>query len=128
MITLVFDIAPQPKERPRFSSRGKFVRTFTAPKTKTFEAAIAAMARAQMKGKPLTCLLVTTIVFEFKRPKRTKLPTPKKDIDNLCKSVLDALNGIVFNDDTQVVHLNALKKWSDRDRISFYTQEDIFNV
>ena len=31
------------------------------------------------------------------------------DIDNLCKFVMDALNGIVYNDDRQVVVLHAIK-------------------
>lgn len=33
------------------------------------------------------------------------------DIDNLCKAVLDALNGIAYEDDRQVVELNAKKEW-----------------
>jgi Holliday junction resolvase RusA-like endonuclease len=31
------------------------------------------------------------------------------DIDNLCKFVLDALNGILYNDDRQIVTLKASK-------------------
>lgn len=31
------------------------------------------------------------------------------DIDNLCKTVLDAMKGIIFEDDSQVVRLLALK-------------------
>jgi Holliday junction resolvase RusA-like endonuclease len=31
------------------------------------------------------------------------------DVDNLCKTVLDAMKGIIFEDDSQVVRLLALK-------------------
>lgn len=37
------------------------------------------------------------------------------DVDNICKSVLDALKGTVFPDDRQVVELHA-RKVLDRDR------------
>ena len=123
-IQLVFDIAPLPKERPRFSTRGGQVRTYTPSKTVAFESFIARSAKAQLlKLKPITGLISASLFFEFKRPKRTKLLTPKKDIDNLCKSVLDALNGVLFVDDTQVVDLLANKKWSDRDRITLVVNE-----
>ena len=35
--------------------------------------------------------------------------TSAPDIDNLCKFVLDALNGIAYHDDRQVVQLKSLK-------------------
>lgn len=34
----------------------------------------------------------------------------KRDIDNLCKAVLDALKGYLFEDDDQVVFLTAEKQ------------------
>jgi Holliday junction resolvase RusA-like endonuclease len=34
-------------------------------------------------------------------------PRGIKDVDNLCKTVLDALNRIGYRDDRQVVHLRA---------------------
>lgn len=36
-------------------------------------------------------------------------PTKKPDIDNIAKVVLDALNGIAYKDDTQVVSLEVVK-------------------
>ena len=35
--------------------------------------------------------------------------TKKIDIDNICKSVLDGLNGVAYTDDKQVVQLIATK-------------------
>ena len=34
-----------------------------------------------------------------------------------CRNVLDALNGIAFDDDKQVVELRAKKMYSDRPRV-----------
>mgnify|MGYP003110990015 CR=1 FL=1 len=36
----------------------------------------------------------------------------KGDIDKLCRSTLDALTGVLFDDDAQVVYLNAKRQWS----------------
>lgn len=37
------------------------------------------------------------------------LPTKKPDIDNLVKGVLDGLNGLAYQDDKQIVALEAAK-------------------
>lgn len=41
------------------------------------------------------------------------LPTKKPDIDNIAKVILDALNGIAYRDDTQVVRLTVTKAYND---------------
>jgi Holliday junction resolvase RusA-like endonuclease len=59
------------------------------------------------------------MVFWFDRPKghskaRRSKSEPKisrPDIDNLCKLVLDALNGVAYNDDGQVCVLLAEKRY-----------------
>ena len=40
-------------------------------------------------------------------------PTKKPDADNIIKVVLDALNGIAYRDDTQVVHVTLRKMYAD---------------
>lgn len=50
-------------------------------------------------------------------PKRERLSSPntfKPDVDNIAKAVLDALGGVAYDDDKQVVEL-TVKKW-DRTR------------
>ena len=41
------------------------------------------------------------------------LPTKKPDADNIAKSICDALNGIAYKDDTQIVMLNILKAFTE---------------
>ena len=43
------------------------------------------------------------------KPKAPKYNTSKKDIDNFCKFVLDALNKRFYNDDSQIIELCATK-------------------
>lgn len=44
-------------------------------------------------------------------------PAKKPDIDNVVKSILDALNGVAYHDDTQVVAVFAEKFYSDTPRV-----------
>ena len=63
--------------------------------------------------------------------KRTELirngieqPVNKPDIDNICKIVLDALNGVAYKDDTQVIRLAISKKYTEStERIEFEVKE-----
>ena len=38
--------------------------------------------------------------------------TSKPDLDNLQKALLDAMNGIVFEDDSQVADIRAVKRYT----------------
>lgn len=68
------------------------------------------------------------VSFHFRRPKghyntngslkgsKYKTPAPtwvtkKPDIDKLCRAVCDALSGFCYDDDEQVVSINAVMKW-----------------
>ena len=58
------------------------------------------------------------VVAEFRlvRPKTTKLAAPRLDLDKLVRAGLDALTGVVFVDDRQVVAITATKAWADATR------------
>jgi len=47
-----------------------------------------------------------------KKKESTKWHTSKPDIDNLCKGVLDALNGVAYKDDAQVCFVCAQKQYA----------------
>lgn len=51
------------------------------------------------------------------------LPTKKPDIDNIAKCILDALNGVAFHDDTQVVKLCMEKFYAEKPRVEVEIQE-----
>ncbi len=116
---------PQGKGRPRFRRAGNFVTTYTDQKTKSYEATIKAWAqRAISPGSPLEGPVSVDLYIRCSIPvstskKRTEaclqnaeLPTKKPDIDNIIKAYLDAMNGIIYKDDTQVVRVSAKKVYS----------------
>ncbi|MCW5724044.1 MAG: RusA family crossover junction endodeoxyribonuclease [Maricaulaceae bacterium] len=43
--------------------------------------------------------------------------SPKHDVDNVAKAVLDALSGVVFHDDSQVEILHVEKRDGERARV-----------
>ena len=111
---------PHPKGRPRFSRRGNFVATYTDAKTLAFEKLVAAHAQRTLpiRWELISDECAVDLVFIFKRPKRllrAKDPegrirhSKKPDLDNLCKSVCDGLDGVLYTDDSKITNLKATK-------------------
>lgn len=51
-------------------------------------------------------------------------PQKKPDADNIAKIILDSLNGIAYKDDSQVIELGIIKRWTeDTERVEFELQE-----
>ena len=107
---------PTAKGRPRFARRGIKAITFTPDKTRAWEKDAKIILKAGMKGNPpLEGPVCAEICFSMPKPKKLKRKhhTIKPDIDNFIKSAFDAMNGIVFVDDAQIVMLAARKEYSD---------------
>ena len=101
--------------RPRFDGRSK--RVFNDAKLKRYQREIAEAYREQCpgayfyKGDPLRVSVHVFRPLPESRPKRINAEpdTIKPDADNMAKAVLDALNGVAFDDDAQVVELHVTK-------------------
>lgn len=50
-------------------------------------------------------------------------PIVKSDVDNYIKSTLDGLNGLLWEDDRQIVDIIAHKYYSDHPRIEIEVEE-----
>jgi Holliday junction resolvase RusA-like endonuclease len=138
MITYVVYGEPVGKGRPRFAKRGSFVSTYTPQKTKTYEDEIRMMARAAMGSNELLDTPVTVAIYirasiptSFSKQKRKDAlegilkPTKKPDIDNIAKCFLDAMNGIVYLDDKQVVNLHLTKVYAETPAVEIMVKEDL---
>lgn len=96
--------------RPRFGNG----RTYKAKNDTRYEEALRTAYRAS--GGPCFDGAVEVSIFVQRAlpksaPKRVTMETDthKPDPDNIAKSVLDALNGVAWEDDAQVVALNVRK-------------------
>lgn len=103
--------------RPRFTRAG---RVYDPLAMKRHKAEIAAAYLEQVGVKFGGALEVSVHAYK-PLPKRTpkrvtrKAWTSKPDADNIAKAVLDALNGVAWADDAQVVRLEVHKHDRTRD-------------
>jgi len=81
--------------------------------------AIATEARAKFTTVTTGPILVT---LDFRMPRPKSLPKRKytphiktPDIDKLARSGLDAMAGVVYNNDSQVDHLMVYKRYAEID-------------
>jgi Holliday junction resolvase RusA-like endonuclease len=115
MIEFVIPMDPVAKGRPRISTIHGKAFAFTPKETVVAERTMAVFAREAMAGKaPLTGVLEVSVHFVLRKPQSVKreYPTTKPDLDNYVK-MLDAFNGILWEDDSQVVHITAKKKYCE---------------
>ena len=121
-LTFIWRGVPRGQERPRFGQQ-----VYKSAEAKAYESEIAfAYCRAPGRPKaPITEPVGVRIAAGYPIPssdsasarmrKNTgrELPTKKPDLDNVVKAVLDALNGLAWEDDKQVVCLTAYKVFSE---------------
>jgi Holliday junction resolvase RusA-like endonuclease len=134
MIQIVLAGDPVAKGRPRFSR--KTGHTYTPERTATYEGKLAYAAQAAMARKPLLIKPLNVSIGVFVRIpaswSKKKLaavrtgsiyPATKPDLDNTVKIVGDALNGVVFKDDSQIVILQAFKRYAEEPRLEILIKE-----
>lgn len=126
MLIVNFEVPgdPVPKGRPRFARRGTFVQTYTDSKTIEYETRVATLARLAIgSSEPLKGHLTVYLYLRYGVPasyskKRAEaclngFEYPKRvDLDNCYKSITDAINGIIYADDSQIVEAHILKCYS----------------
>jgi len=128
--TIQFTVYGEPvaKGRPRYSTRGGFPRSYTPAKTLRAEDDFRAQALSRRPSKPVTGQVDLEVSFyrsipkSFSKRKRQDAldgriaPTTRPDVDNYVKLICDAMNGIFWQDDAQIVCMRVHKKYSDTPR------------
>lgn len=120
---MTIPVRPVGKARPRVTKSGH---AYTPDKTQLAEDNIKIYLRAHNAHR-FDGPLEVALKFSFKKPKSAPadrtFPSVKPDIDNLVKLVLDSSNGILWNDDAQVVDLHVYKRYSLHDFITIEVRE-----
>ena len=121
MIEIVVNAIPIAQPRARATSVGGIARVYesrTHP-VAAYKAQVRFVASQVHCGAPLAGPLRIDLCFVFSRPKSLIWKTremprlrhvKKPDVDNLAKSVFDALNGLIFIDDCQICEC-GITKW-----------------
>ena len=124
---------PVPKQRPRFSKN----HTYTPKKTMDYERYVKECYRSS-NGLKMAGMIEITIDVYMKIPKSVKKsdcelmlsnkkrPTKRPDLDNIGKSICDSLNGVAYDDDSQIVDMH-IRKWYAIDDYVIIDIKEVYN-
>lgn len=127
-LELVIPGEPCAQGRPRFSTVGGFVKAYDPEKSRNYKAFVKCVVMDSIKktGWTLTdlplCVEITAFMgIPSSKPKKFKeralagleRPNKKPDVDNMFKIITDALSGIVYKDDKQIVSAKVSKYYTD---------------
>lgn len=131
--------APIPKGRPKFTAHGGFAKAYTPKKTRDYEQEVARCVKEAMELQsvpaPFEGAVRVRIDAYFPIPKSASkkdrdamdnsiIPmVGRKDVDNIAKAILDAMNGIAYTDDGQVIDLRVTKAYSAFPRVGIEVSE-----
>lgn len=113
---------PQGKARPRVvrMKSGRSM-SYTPDKTVAYEELVRQRFLAEAQGRrfaddaPIDIMSIPKSASKQKQMLMTSgalFPQKKPDLDNIMKIVCDALNGIAYKDDAQIVNAKICKRWS----------------
>lgn len=127
------------KDRPRARVCGGYAQIYTSKKTLVYENRIRSIyensGRIFFGDSPLEVIITAYFTPSKAIEKYVEYGLEcvvHKDLDNIAKTVLDALNGIAYKDDKQVYKLNISKKYlsssSDQEFIEVTIFESESNI
>ncbi len=91
----------------RSACRGGFAQLYMTAEGKALKEQYQWEARSQWKGPPLSGDIEVHITFYFGTKRRA-------DLDNFNKLALDALTGIVYEDDSQIAELTLKRAYAPK--------------
>ena len=140
MQKLMFEIPGSPigQGRPKFSTINGHAKAYDPEKSRNYKAYVRMLATQAMKENDFEmingpCAIKIWAYFDVPKSKSKKFkeaalaskerPTKKPDADNIVKAILDALNGLMYKDDSCIVELSCVKYYSDVPRVEVYVQD-----
>lgn len=122
---IILPITPKPTPRPRVGKFGTHYPKHYEQYKKDIKKLVNLYCKNHFKGViRLEAYFFMSIPVSLSKIKREALNDTycsklNGDIDNLTKGLLDALNGVAFDDDSQVCELLVRKVYSYEPRIEF---------
>ena len=119
---------PVPQGRPRFFRKGNFIGAYDPEKSRSWKENVRLQAIMQ-KPEIMTGALNLFLHFKLLKPKSMSKKVihhvKKPDLDNLVKACKDALKGICYRDDSQIIELAAKKEYSEKPGVVIVISEII---
>lgn len=135
-IEIIVPGEPVAQGRPRFTTQHGFARAYDPKRSRDYKNYVMQMASQVEINQVFTGPVEMTVNVYRQIPKSwTKKkqrqaeegivrPTLKPDVDNYVKAIKDALNGIAYVDDSQVVALFVSKHYSFEPRVYIRIEGD----
>lgn len=113
-----------PQGRPRVVRIGGRTIAYDPPKSKAYKARVRQYAARNAPKEPLEGAVTLGVQIFRSVPKSWSKkkheaayagliwPTTKPDVSNIVKGIEDALNGIWYKDDSQIVHEYSMKQYA----------------
>ena len=131
-VEFVIPGTPMGKQRPKFSTVGRYVKAYTPAKTVNYENLVKLEYERQCGDQRFAddAPIYAMVTAHYEIPKSTSkkkrsqmltgeiLPMKKPDADNILKVVFDSLNNIAYKDDAQIIYAQLQKKYSDTPNVS----------
>ena len=129
---IIVDGTPVAKGRPKFSTINGHARAITPAKTRNYEnwvrmCGVQAMnlAGRSTMDEAIDLKLIAHVPIPSSWSKKRQIkaalgeihPTKRPDLDNFLKAAKDALNGIVWRDDSQIVNISARKVYGETPKL-----------
>lgn len=139
IVTFYVEGEARGKQRPRTVRKDGVLRTYTPKETKDYEQLVKSAYLHEAKGAFFTgpvCVMMTVIVElpkSMSKAKRQEIlikdsmrPTKRPDLDNVAKSVCDALNKTAYKDDAQIVRLCVSRHYGGKNGV-YVTISEVSN-
>lgn len=125
MTDFTIDGAPRGKERPRFGNGHAYTPQNTLDYEEKIKLSYLRAGGKNYRDAPIFMEIVIYLPIPKSASKNERKqmvegelrPTKKPDFDNVSKVVADSLNGIAYNDDSQIVDFLCAKYYSENPRI-----------
>ena len=122
------------KERPRVNMNTGMV--YTPNKTKDYEFLIQQYFKmkyprvSEIQGRVSVEIIAYISIPKATSKKNRELmlnneisPTKKPDVDNIAKSILDAMNRFIIHDDNQVSKISVEKRYGEVEKVKIKIEE-----
>lgn len=137
-INFIIPGPPQGKARPKVTrTKNGNSHTYTPDKTIAYEELVrtrylaATNAYRFPDGAQIKMEILAAVPIPQSKSRRVKAdmlegrtrPTKKPDCDNIIKIICDALNGLAYRDDAQIVEVSIRKAYADDGEVSVMIQD-----
>lgn len=127
---------PIAQGRPRATSINGRVRMYDPAKSRNYKDYVRLVASDHAPDRLIETAIGLKVTVYRSIPKKYSskvktemcergeiVPTTKPDADNYLKAIKDALNGVIWRDDSQIVDVQVRKRYSNKPRIEVEVHE-----